>query len=251
MPLDLTRILEDWEYEPGNVTARLLQALDGREVLQLRMDLGVLQMEVDARPDGARPHGADTYLDYLRREAEHSDEGQFEMNSNQCLEAGQEFAQFYQRRLCWLSLKQYARAIADADHTLAFMDFVKRHSPNDQYTLAHEQYRGFVLYHRTQAATARALEKNKPDDAVDVVREARKELKAFYEEHGIPESAGEDGVSERLSELERELRQHYKIRTTLREQLDSAVANEQYELAARLRDQIHQRPNTRPPKDDE
>ena len=70
-------------------------------------------------------------------------------------------------------------------------------------------------------------------------------------EHGLPESAGEDGVAERLSELEQELRQHYKIRTTLREQLDSAVANEQYELAARLRDRIHQRTNTSPSKEGE
>src|SRR5205807_8100917 len=32
-----------------------------------------------------------------------------------------------------------------ADHTLAFMDFVRDHSPNEEYTEAHEQYRGFVL----------------------------------------------------------------------------------------------------------
>ena len=29
------------------------------------------------------------------------------------------------------------------------MDFVRDHSPNDEYKLAHEQYRGFVLFHRT------------------------------------------------------------------------------------------------------
>ena len=34
------------------------------------------------------------------------------------------------------------------------MDFVKRHAPNEEYRDAHEQYRGFVLFQRTQAAAA-------------------------------------------------------------------------------------------------
>jgi hypothetical protein len=241
MSLDLTRILAGWDYEPGKIKARLCSAKDGRDVVQLRLDLGVLQLEAAGRPDGVRPHGSATYLDYLRREAEQATDGQFEMSSEQCLEADQEFLQFYQRRLCWLSLKEYARAVTDADHTLAFMDFVKRYSPSAQYTLAHEQYRGFVLFHRTQAATAVAVEQNRPEDAVDMVRDARKHLKAFYEEYRVSDDGGDDEISTRLSELEQELRQHYKIRTTLREKLDSAVANEQYELAARLRDEIRTR----------
>lgn len=241
MSLDLTRILEGWDYQPGKVIARLVKARDGREVLQLRLDLGVLQMEVVGRPDGKRPYGFPTYLDYLRHEAEQAPDGQFEMNRQQCLEADQEFLQFYQRRICWLTLKEYARAVADADHTLAFMDFVKRYSPDERYALAHEQYRGFVLYHRSQAAAALAIEGSRPDDAVDIVREARKELRQFYEEHGIADDAEDDEIAERLGELEQELRQHYNIFATLREQLESAVANEQYELAARLRDRLRNR----------
>ena len=45
----------------------------------------------------------------------------------------------------------------DADHSLAFMDFVKKYSPNDEWTLSHEQYRPFILFHRTQAAALAAL----------------------------------------------------------------------------------------------
>ena len=49
---------------------------------------------------------------------------------------------------------------AQDDHTIAFMDFVRDHSPSDEYTQAHEQYRGFVLFHRTQAATSLAMERD-------------------------------------------------------------------------------------------
>ena len=51
---DIDDLLTQWRYEPGEVMARLVKAGDGREVLQMRVDMGVLQMEVQGRPDGAR-----------------------------------------------------------------------------------------------------------------------------------------------------------------------------------------------------
>ena len=47
------------------VIAREVQARDGRTVIQIRVELGVLQLEVTGRPDGSRPHGFTTYLEYL------------------------------------------------------------------------------------------------------------------------------------------------------------------------------------------
>ena len=36
------------------------------------------------------------------------------LSEEQCLEADREFVQFYHRRICWLTLRHYARALADA-----------------------------------------------------------------------------------------------------------------------------------------
>ncbi len=47
------------------VKVRICQGADGREVLQMRLDMGVLQLEMDGRPDGSQPHGYESYLDYL------------------------------------------------------------------------------------------------------------------------------------------------------------------------------------------
>ncbi len=80
------------------------------------------------------------------------------LSDEQCQEADREFIQFYHRRVCWLSLREFQRAVKDADHSLAFMDFVKKCSPNDEWTLSHEQYRPFILFHRTQAAALSLLE---------------------------------------------------------------------------------------------
>ena len=61
--------LKGWEHEPGSVQARLVRGNDGRQVIQMRVELGILQLEMAGRPDGARPHDCPTYFAYLRREA--------------------------------------------------------------------------------------------------------------------------------------------------------------------------------------
>src|SRR5438034_11338052 len=69
MSLDLNTILKDWPHENGHVKVRKITGLDGREKLQLRVDLGVLQMEVTGRPDGQRPHNCESLLEYHQRRA--------------------------------------------------------------------------------------------------------------------------------------------------------------------------------------
>src|SRR5689334_5718637 len=96
---DIDRLLKEWAYEPGEVLARLVRGSDGREILQMRVELGLLQMEVAGRPDGQRPEGHETYFDYLL--ALSLDEGEdFELTPEQCAAADREFLQFYHRRIC-------------------------------------------------------------------------------------------------------------------------------------------------------
>src|SRR5439155_15870244 len=154
------------------VQARLVQARGGRQVIQMRVDLGILQIETAAKPDGTKPHGHPTYLSYLQEQARMAQKntGPMVLSEEQCQEADREFVQYYHRRVCWLALRNYRHALADADHTLAFMDFVRSHSPSEEYTEAHEQYRGFVLFQRTQAAAALRVEGDDPEGAIDEVR---------------------------------------------------------------------------------
>ena len=142
---EIKTLISSWKAgntKPGMPQARLVQAPGGRQVIQLRVDLGILQIETVGRPDGAKPHGFDDLfrLSAGTGAAARKGERTFSLSDEQCQEADREFLQFYHRRMCWLVLRQYARAIRDADHTLAFMDLVKRHSPNEEYLHAHEQY---------------------------------------------------------------------------------------------------------------
>jgi hypothetical protein len=243
MNRDIDALLRDWDFKPGVAQARMIRAHDGREVLQMRVDLGLLQLETDDRPDGTRPHGQPTYFEYLKQVAERAEQSgrKFVLNEEQCEEADREFVQYYHRRVCWLALRAFARAVADADHTLAFMDFVRDHSPGDEYRLAHEQYRGFVLFHRTQAAAALAVEADDAEGAIDAILDGLKRIRVFFAEHDLAEHMEEDGMVQQLHKLERSLRELHGIEETLQEQLERAVANEEYETAARLRDALRKR----------
>ena len=239
-PRDIDTLLRSWEFRPGEVVARLLKARDGRQVLQMRIDMGVLQMETDLRPDGLRPHGAETYYDYLVGEAIREGDA-FRLSREQCVEADREFVQFYHRRLCWLSLREYRRAARDADHSLAFMDFVKQHSPDEEWTLSHEQYRPFVLFHRVQAGALAALQEGVPETAIGEINVGLARFRDLFARYDAPEQYAEDELVKRLEEMRESVRERYEVGRTLDEQLAEAVRAEDYERAARLRDEIRGR----------
>jgi hypothetical protein len=177
-PQHLDDLFEEWPYEFGEVSARLVRGTDRREVLQLRVEMGVLQMETTGRPDGSRPGGHDTCLEWLQAKAAQDGES-FALDERRCMEIDREFVQFFHRRVAWLALREFGRAVADADHTLSLMDFSSLHTPHPAWAEMHEQYRPFVLFHRTQAVALATLERSGAEAAIaevdagsELIREA-------------------------------------------------------------------------------
>lgn len=242
---NIDAILRQWPYEPGEISVRLVRGNDGRSVLQMRLDMGLLQLETTNRPDGDQPGGLPTYFDHVKALAAQFGEA-FMLTDEQCAEVDREFVQFYQRRLCWLALREFRSAVLDADHSLAMMDFVRGCSPNDEWTASHEQYRVFVLFHRTQALSLAELEDNGPEAAIEELNKGLDRIRQAYQHDAEDDEDAEaafeeDELVRRLNELRETLRDHYSIGRTLQEQLADAVAQEQYELAAQLRDKLAKR----------
>lgn len=236
----IDQILASWPYKPGIVMARRVAGKDGRDVLQMRVEMGLLQMEIDGRPDGQRPEGHETYYDYLITLALHDGE-EFELTDEQCDEVDREFVQFYHRRVCWLALREFRRAQRDADHTLAMMEFTSAHSGDEQWVLSHEQYRPFVMFHRVQAGALAELEDTGPEAAVEEISRGLKSFQDLYAQYDADEHFEDDELVARLVELKESIREHYELGPSLSEALAQAVAAEEYERAAKLRDEIARR----------
>ncbi len=243
-PKNIDQILRDWPYEFGEVSARLIRGSDRRKLIQMRIDMGVLQMEVEGRPDGEQPVGFETYYDYLMSLA-FAEGADFTLTEERCLEVDREFVQFYHRRICWLALREFELAVADANHTIALMDFSTAHSPDDEWTALHERYRPFVLFHRTQAAALAELDESGPEGAIAELDEGIRSLRSIYEHFEPEEEFEEDELLQKLGEMKSSLADHYQVGPSLSQQLTDAIAAEQYERAAELRDQLAKRKQER------
>lgn len=232
----LDHLLRDWPFESEGLGVRLLKGEDGRDVIQVRVDLGILQLETANRPDGQRPEGHATFLEYLQsRETESPD---FELDEQACGDVDAEFVQFYHRRMAWLRLQRFDNAVRDAEHTLALMDLCKDHSPCDEWTFQHEQHRAFVIFHRAQAGALLAIEQQRPKAAIKTIKEGLELMEENFEDLGWEDQFDGDELVERLRAMRESIRGDFEVGPSLPEQLAEAVELEQYELAAKLRDKI-------------
>jgi hypothetical protein len=232
-------ILRDWPYDPDGMGVRLVDAGNERQLIQIRVDMGILQLETSGRPDGTQPYGHETYYDFLLGEALREGED-WQMDDEQCSEVDREFIQFYHRRVSWIKLKKYRRAIQDANHTLGLMDLCHAHSPDEHWTISHEQYRPFVMFHRTQAEAFAGLEEEGAEKGIQAINHGLDRMQDLFEQHEAAEYFEDDELVMQLVEMRESMRDEYGVGQTLQERLADAVAKEEFELAAQLRDQLSQ-----------
>ncbi|TWT50607.1 UvrB/uvrC motif protein [Rubripirellula amarantea] len=235
-------LLAKWKFDPETLNVRMTKGKDGRDVLQMRVDMGILQLETTGRPDGESIDEHESMLEKLQHV--HLNDPAYVLTEDECGEVDREFMQFYHRRICWLRLQYYNRAVMDADHTLRLMDLSSVMSPDEEWSQSHEQYRPFVLFHRTQADALGHLEEEDgetAEDAVQAINAGLEIMRAFFIKHEAEEHFDEDELVTRLVDLRESLRTEYHVGQTLKEKLAEAVEHEQYELAAQLRDELSRR----------
>ncbi len=247
MSLDISKILKDWRFEPGKVTVRRIQGADGNDKIQLRLDLGLLQMETSGRPDGHRPHDVESLLQYYEQELERhkqecgSDKG-FGVDERACEMLRSEAVMYYHRYLAEFVLEDYDGVRRDTQRNLRLMDFCNAYAvePSDRYVL--EQYRSYVLMMRTRATAQIALEDHRPKAALVAIKKGMDEIEEFYRRFRHNEDEDDPAELTILKAMAKEIESDIPIDplTRLRRELHRAVTDERYEAAAALRDTIHQ-----------
>jgi hypothetical protein len=244
MSLDLNTILKDWPHQNGSIKVRKIIGLDGHEKLQLRIDLGVLQMELSGRPDGVRPYGCESLLEYHQRRATRVEErGEtYELTPEQCAELQQEGIQYYHRYLSLFQINDFAGVVRDTQRNLDLFDFVVSHTDREELSWTLQQFRPYVLMMNTRGKASIFLSQGKFPEAMVEIERGRDAIYEFFQRSNFPELASRSSEVHFLEQWLEEVRAKRplsKIEIMQRE-MESAVAKELYERAAQLRDAIKQ-----------
>lgn len=248
MSLDISSLVVDWSFDSNETRARWIHALDGTRKIQLRLDLGVLQMEPDGRPDGLQPHGAKSLCQhYTELEANSpNQELPFKLDGAVCAALQQEAMQFYYRVTACSALGDFTRVVRDCEHNLDIIDIVSDYALDDEVAWQFTQLYPYMRMMLTRAQVEILLAKSDFAAAETFAAESLEDLEAFFAERFEP--TNEDGSTvPPPSEVEalRELLEHVRLKRprsqaeTLSEELARAVELENYEKAAALRDQLN------------
>lgn len=245
---DITPLLKGWDYEPGTISVRRIQGHDGVPKLQMRLDLGLLQMELSGRPDGARPHGYESLLDYFETQlVEHrrrnGTELGFHLTGSQCQLLREEAAMYYQRHLSLFILEEYTGVVRDTARNLRVLDMCERYAVDEQDRLILEQYRPYILMMNARARASIQFKAKKYKEALETVQTGLDEIKTFFDKFGQNEAMSQSQEVRVLKSFAREIRKKLPIDPIekLRSALSKAVKAERYEEAAKLRDELTKR----------
>ncbi len=240
MNLDLNNLLEGWPHEPGQIRVRKVAGNDGKEKLQLRIDLGLIQMELSGRPDGEEPHGAESLLEWQKEraaEAEASD-APFSLSPEECGELQQEGVQYYHRYISLFQLGEFGGVIRDTQRNLELFAFIRRHADREEIGWSMDQFRPYVMMMNTRARASIALEREDFETAIRQVERGRDAILEALQDRPEPVTTSPEVqfLEQWLEELsaKRPLSRLEK----LQREMDQAIAMEAYERAAELRDAI-------------
>ena len=241
MNYDISGILGNWNYDPRRVSARWIKGRDGRMKVQLRLDLGLFQMELDGRPDGSRPHGYATLLDYYRALSQSTpyNKKAFTLNAEACSELQQEAVQYYYRYLSFHALRYFDGVIRDTGHNLELLELTSRYADNDDLSWPFLQFYPYIRMMNARSKAEKAMVSKQHEEAARILQKALDDIQAFLTEYGEIEKNRPE--VELLNDLMSQLkdRQPQSGADKLREQLDQAIAREDYERAAVLRDKLN------------
>ena len=243
MSSDITDLLRDWEFDSDN-QIRIIQAEDGRQVLQVRQPMGIEQYELDGRPDGKRPHGQESVLEEMEGRLEshrtsHGSEEGFTLDKDDFSALQGEGVLYYFRYLVLFQIGDFARTARDTEHNLKLFSLVERFIDRDDERKEILQYKPYVVRMNAIARAMISLHKEMKSAAEDILSNA---ISAIENMRDIDTPAFQFERVRSLNYLKATLKQIHEKENSpldpLKVELEKAVDDEDYERAAELRDKI-------------
>ncbi len=255
MNRDISAILADWPYEHGKLNVRIIKTKGGEGRLQVRLDLGIIQMHLDGRPDGQRPHDTSSLLEYHEsrlappppgpgeeppESLAPAEDASLELTEEECRELRDEAIQYYHRYMALLAIDEFEGVIRDTTRNLRMVDFCAKHAANEKDREELEPFRPFIMMIRARAAAGQALKAEEPKAALLAIDEALEALRLHFAEKGELDAFEQSGEVQMLRTMRGQLVPKLPVsqKTELRQRLEDALSRENYELAAILRDEL-------------
>jgi len=242
---DLRRLMKSWPYDPEN-DARIIRGEDGREVLQVRTLLGVEQYEMDGRPDGLRPHGMETALEFHQRRLEEARvagrDAEFDLTPDECSELFHEGTLYYFRYVRLFQLKDWPRTVRDTARNLRAFDFLNRYARREEDQQFLEKWRPYILRVNASAAAMFEIERRAYERALEIVREAVAKIGSLEELDDDTFKFERERSLTALRELASQIEKNRPLSKVeqLEHQLHRAIERQEFERAAQLRDRIRE-----------
>ena len=246
--VDLETTLRDWIYDPDQISVRKIIGVDGNVKVQMRIELGVLQMEATGRPDGAEPHGAPSLLDNHRKRLARFEQRNgttlgFALSPQQCQDLRSEASLYYRRFVSFFVLEEYEEVVRDTSHSLGIFDLCREYAAEPEDRIALESFRAYVLMMDARARANEAIEAGEPASALAHVNRGIMHLKSFFEESiegDATESIEQSGELRILRDLAKDISASIPEDSPIvtRKALRVAIEEERFEEAARLRDAL-------------
>jgi hypothetical protein len=236
---DITPILDGWDYDSDELQVRIVEGLDGADKIQMRVDLGLIQMELEGRPDGVRPFGFDSLLDYHKAKAAKAKEETYSLDGEACAGLMREGVQYYHRYLAAFHLQRFDLVARDTARNLELFAFVRENAVRQKDRVQFDQYRPYVTMMHARAVGLAALARDDHKAALEAIDEGIGRIRGFLAEYEV-ENEAECMELAFLLKWRKDVDRERPVGPVerLEQQLERAVALEDYEEAARIRDQI-------------
>src|SRR3954463_5284907 len=182
---DITPVLKGWDYESGTINVRKVTGADGLPKLQMRLDLGLLQMEMTGRPDGHKPHGFESLLEFYENKlSDHRRrngvELGFHLDSDQCQSLREEAVMYYHRYLSLFVLEDFPGVVRDTARNLRVLDLCGKYAEEEQDRLVLEQYRPYITMMNARAQASIQVQGKEFDAAIKTVEAGLARIQEFY-----------------------------------------------------------------------
>lgn len=223
-------MLSQWPYQPGKVLARVVSCENGDERLQVRVELGILQMELSGHPEGVS-----SLYESMQDDAS-------ALDGPTCRALQREAALYAYRAFILSVLERHAGVVTDMTRNLEVMSRIIQLAEDD-----HDRVRArslSVQFLMIQARSRAAFAASRGDFAL-----ARRSLESDMEEiRGALRLSDRGGDIEATPEIQflKGMRDMFvprlpsSQRQEMEERLAAAIDAENYELAAILRNEIRQ-----------